>query len=86
MIETIFFISGTLIGFIISLISFKSGSKNTHQAYDIIYTAPDLDAQESDQNEPKLTQEELYNWEEYNNSSKWSQFEEDDNNLEDKPT
>jgi hypothetical protein len=85
MIETIFFISGTLIGFGISYLSFKSGSKTTHQAYDVIYTTPDLDAQESEENEPKLTQEELYDWNEYNSSIKFQEFEEDEDNLEDKP-
>ena len=85
MIETIFFISGTLIGFTMSYLSFKSGSNTAHKAYDIIYTAPELDAQESEENEPKLTQDELYNWDEYNSSVKWSQFEEDDENLDEQP-
>tara|TARA_R100001129_G_scaffold24878_1_gene16174 strand:- start:4530 stop:4784 length:255 start_codon:yes stop_codon:yes gene_type:complete len=83
MVETLFFIGGTLLGFLICSISFKSGSKSVHQAYDIIYTTPG--PQESEEDEPKLTQDELYDWQEYNSSIKWQEFEEDDDNLEEKP-
>ena len=85
MIETLFFIGGTMLGFGISWISFKSGSSNAHQAYDIVYSVPDTS--EPAQSEPKIdqTQTELYDWDTYTSSSKWKQFEEDEDNLDEKP-
>ncbi len=84
MVETLFFIGGTMLGFGISWISFKSGSKNAHQAYDVIYSMPEP-ANEPEESKTDLNQSELYDWDEYNSSVKWQQFEKDDDNLDEKP-
>ena len=83
MVEVLIFAGGIISGFIISLLSFKSGSKNAHQAYDIIYTTPT--PQEVDGEEPQLTQEELYDWDNYSVRMKYQEFEKDEDNLDEKP-
>tara|TARA_Y100001963_G_scaffold130328_1_gene186496 strand:+ start:805 stop:1059 length:255 start_codon:yes stop_codon:yes gene_type:complete len=83
MTEVILFIGGSVFGMVLTLIASKSGSRNAHQAYDIIYTPPEQ--QDLDGTEPTLTGQQLYDWDEYNSGIRFQEFEKDDDDLEKKP-
>ena len=85
MAEAIFFIAGNLIGFVMSWVAFKQGSKSAHQAYEIIYTAPADSNEEPNKENIKRTQNDLYDWDSYDSNVRFQQFEEDDDNLDEPP-
>ena len=86
MIETLFFTGGIILGFGISWASFKIGSNNTHQAYDVIYSVPEPPTTETPGNETQGTPHgETYDWDTYMTSSKWSRFEDEEDDLDEKP-
>ena len=82
MIETIFFICGTVIGFGISFLSYKTGSRSAHEAYEVINTTPP-----EKQDEPTKTNStsESYDWDEYSTAMKHEKLNIDEDNLEEKP-
>ena len=87
MVETLFFIGGTITGFILSWASFNSGSNSTHQAYDIVYQYPEIEDEPKDGEKAQRTydSDSNYNWSEYESSYKYLKFEEDEDDLDEKP-
>jgi len=75
---TLFFIAGTVLGSVITHYAFRSGSNQAHQAYEVIYTTPEEPKKDQEEDETKLTSQ-MYDWDEYDSSTRFQQFEEDDN-------